>query len=389
MIKAKVYLRGAYGPGNLGDDVLMLCMLNILKRHFAPEDICVGVKDVDLAMKFDSQINWVPIKKPVLASLVIFGGGGQFFSFPHSQVKEISLVLRIKRMLKRVSLQTGPVDVITRLWFGLTGGVDKVFKYRKLAAFCVGLGPFDGSKEQTERAKDIVDRCDYISVRDATSLAYCRDFGYGGVSVFSDPSLCLDLWYEAHENRPKKLKNPGGYYSFVLRDWPYDKIGTNKIEIMLLAARLLLDKGEKVRIVSLYKERDAWLKGMAKGIDWCEWNPEKMRVSEFLSEFIENSRVIVSARAHGVWLPAVLGKPAIAIPIENKLREVHAMLGGGAMLSEATTPAEIVDDIYRFLDTEDELIENLHEIVVECDARVREGVLHFEEWLVKEKMELF
>jgi len=40
----KAYIRGAYGPGNLGDDVLLEVCINILRRHFKEENISVGVK---------------------------------------------------------------------------------------------------------------------------------------------------------------------------------------------------------------------------------------------------------------------------------------------------------------------------------------------------------
>ena len=49
-MKKTVYLRGAYGPGNLGDDVLLLCMINILKNKFCENDIFVGVENVFVSL---------------------------------------------------------------------------------------------------------------------------------------------------------------------------------------------------------------------------------------------------------------------------------------------------------------------------------------------------
>ena len=83
--KTKVYLRGAYGPGNLGDDVLLLCMIKILKKMFKGDEIAVSVNDTKVAKLLDNDVNWVPINSPVFSDIAILGGGGQFFSFKNSE----------------------------------------------------------------------------------------------------------------------------------------------------------------------------------------------------------------------------------------------------------------------------------------------------------------
>lgn len=72
---SKVYIREAYGPGNLGDDVLMLCVINILKKRFKESDIAVGVDHPQIARNFNPRIKWLHIKEPVKADLVVLGGG--------------------------------------------------------------------------------------------------------------------------------------------------------------------------------------------------------------------------------------------------------------------------------------------------------------------------
>lgn len=52
MRKFKCCLRGAYGPGNFGDDLLMISSLKILERLYNKDEICVTVYDIDTAKNF-------------------------------------------------------------------------------------------------------------------------------------------------------------------------------------------------------------------------------------------------------------------------------------------------------------------------------------------------
>nr|ELR9651707.1 polysaccharide pyruvyl transferase family protein [Escherichia coli] len=56
MKKNKIYIRGAYGPGNIGDDVLMLSVINIVKKVVPEKFISVGVEHPSLARKYNSNI---------------------------------------------------------------------------------------------------------------------------------------------------------------------------------------------------------------------------------------------------------------------------------------------------------------------------------------------
>ncbi|EPH2692800.1 polysaccharide pyruvyl transferase family protein [Klebsiella aerogenes] len=83
MKKNKIYIRGAYAPGNIGDDVLMLSVINIVKKVVPEKFISVGVEHPSLARKYNSNIDWIHIKKPISADVVVFGGGGNFFHLTH------------------------------------------------------------------------------------------------------------------------------------------------------------------------------------------------------------------------------------------------------------------------------------------------------------------
>lgn len=378
MKKVKVYLKGAYAPGNLGDDVLLVCMLNILKKHYRASEIFVGLDYPVLGKNIDPEIGWISSKEPVIAKVAVYGGGGQFFAFDTDKIRGASSSSIFNKIILSIKRQNGFLDALIRFVFGRIGDRNTVFKAERIAAFCVGVGPLDDSKK-TPAIKRTLSSIDYFSVRDKTSAGLVQSLGLSVDGVFADPSLDSDLWWD--KSLPLNVRSDDGYYSFVVRDWPYTNDGNNKIDLIVGAARHLKSKGCRVRIVSLFSNRDSHLRSKCEGLIWYEWDVSKESISSFLSNFISNSKVIVSSRAHGVWLPAVLGKSSIAIPIENKLVEVSNMLQGGVKLSSANNSLELVDEIRQFEASEDVFTEKLAAVNGVCKNQVREAVGSFDRWL--------
>ncbi|NWC96610.1 MULTISPECIES: polysaccharide pyruvyl transferase family protein [unclassified Pseudomonas] len=377
---SKVYIRGAYGPGNLGDDVLMLCVINILKKRFNESDIAVGVDHPQIAKNFNPRIQWLHIKAPVKADLVVLGGGGQFFSFI-PPAKEVTARKGIAaKMYKSIKAQTDLKSTLLRLYVGMRGGVDKIYFHRRLAAFCIGLGPFDGGGKQLDRAVSVINRCDYISVRDGTSQQHCNTFGKSDVEVYTDPSLLSELWISRKDLETGSLKK-GKYLSFILRDWPHDANGQQFIKAMVQAADELAKTGEQVRLVSLYKERDQHLIDKYHQYEWLCWDAAGDTPETFMAKLIVESDVIISARAHGVLLPASLGFPTIAVAIENKLKKVHEMLPQGTRLVSTPDPEVIKTTISEFRQSKAHMAEHLKQEIAQRSSLAQKAVDDFLKWV--------
>lgn len=379
-MNAKVYIRGAYGPGNLGDDMLMLCVINILKNRYLASDITVGVENPGLARKFNSHVNWLHIKQPINADLVVLGGGGQFFSFIPPVPAPPSLSLALSKTYHRIKAQADLKSLLLRLYVGARGGVDKIFFHRRLAAFCIGLGPFDGGGAPLSRAFNIINRCDYVSVRDKTSQQHCSTFGKPDVHVYTDPTLLSALWISKKElclSRPATNK----YLSFILRDWPHDSNGQAYITAMLRAAEACAKRGESVRLVSLFKARDQHLIDSYSNYEWLCWDPAVDSVEHFMATLVGESEVIISTRAHGVLLPAALGVPTIAVAIENKLKKVHEMLPRGTRLVSAPDSQIILKTIGEFRLAKEQMVECLQQEISVQSSVVQHSVDDFLNWL--------
>lgn len=377
---SKVYIRGAYGPGNLGDDILMLSVINILKMRFKESDIMVGVDHPETAKNFNPNIKWLHIKQPVRADLVVLGGGGQFFSFVPPAAQPTTPASGFEKLRRSIRAQTSIASTLTRLYVGLRGGIDKIYFHRRLAAFCIGLGPFDGGGKQLARASSIIGRCDYISVRDATSKTHCMTFGKPDTRVYTDPSLLRQLW-TAPEGVDLKGDSQPDYVSFILRDWPHDANGQAFIAAMVRTAKTCAERGEKIRFVSLYQERDQHLIDQYADFEWLCWNAADSTPEIFMRRLILESDVIISARAHGVLLPAALGYPTIAVEIENKLRKVHEMLPLGTKLVSAPDSTVMLDAIQELRRDKALMTEHVKREVSERAELAKQSVDDFLHWV--------
>lgn len=382
MKSSKAYIRGAYGPGNLGDDILMLCCINILKQRYAEQDIAVGVDNPQVARSLLPKIQWLHIKQPVKAELVVLGGGGQFFSFVPPEKSTPSLGEKLAKLTRRISIQTDLVSTLQRLYVGARGGVDKIYFHKRLAAFCIGLGPFDGGGQQQARAVEVINRCDYVSVRDGTSQKHCQSFGKQDVKVYTDPSLLSHLWVDKEKIKiASQIDKP--CLSLVLRDWPHDARGQAFTESLVRSADVLAARGERVRFVSLYKERDQHLIDRYNQHEWLCWDATEDSVEGFMEKFIGESEVIISSRAHGVLLPASLGYPTIAVEIENKLRKVHEMLPKGTLLVSQPDHEIIIQALSQFRQNKEQMVEHLKIEIADRAALVEKSVDDFLSWLDK------
>lgn len=349
MKKVKCYIRGAYGPGNIGDDILMISTYRSLRKVFSQNDIYIGVENTELGKKILPEANFLHIKKPFKADIVVLGGGGQFFSFTPPASKPKSLPSRVMSTLKK---QSGMLDTLTRLSLKARGAYDNLYFSNNVAAYCIGLGPFESEGKNLERTKKILPSLDYISVRESTSANLYKSFvPDGAAKVYTDPSFNRKLWINSQEQNPFSSSDDDdeeGFISFIVRDWPHSQQGQNHLTAMFDAASRLRNQGKKVRFICLFKDRDKHLVSRAPDFEWIFWDVEKTSPDAFIYDICQSSKAIVSARAHGVMLAAAFNTPTIAIEIEPKLNEIHKMLPTGTRLVSEPSADLIISEVLEF-----------------------------------------
>lgn len=353
----KVYVRGAYGPGNLGDDVLMLCMINILSKKFSTNDILVGVEDVEVAKKFCKDANFIHFKEPCKVDLIVYGGGGQFFSFNNegssADQEDFSFLNKLKLFLSR-NKNIG--DAAIRIFFSMLRANENLVLAKRVASYCIGVGPFQNEGKGFKRFLDFTGKAEFISVRDKTSANYVRRISSAEPKVFTDPTFNVEDWYSGEK---PVLGNSGEYITYVVRDWIFTQEGRRVIDVMIQHARLMQEKGKPVRLVSFHKNKDSVVLNKFSEFDWLVYDPAQTDITSFMFELIENSSALVSARAHGVWLPTILGCPVLAVGIEPKLYEVQKSLGAATMITAANSIQEFSIDFENYLEALSGLSKNI------------------------------
>lgn len=383
MKKFKVYLKGAYGPGNLGDDVLLICMINILKKHFQPSHIAIGVEDIKRASEIDSTVTWLNYKEPCKADILVYGGGGQFFSFldGNESADQVDKGI-LSKVYSFINENKNPVNAITRLAISRLGAIENLVLAKTVASYCIGVGPFETKGKGMDRLRKFIKVVDYCTVRDNTSKSHIVNEGIGGdeVLVYSDPSFDRYNWMPI--SKPSTADEEG-YISYIVRHWPYSPDGKLAIDVMIMHAKSMRSLGHKVRLVSLHPDKDKELIKREEGFEWLLYEVGNMGVEQFLDDLVGGSSLISSARAHGVWLATVLGFPVLSVGIENKLLEVHKSLSSCSEYTEAKSLDMFDTDFKKYEANFKSLSENI-EREIEANAHsAKKACFDFSKWLTR------
>ncbi|WP_273858902.1 polysaccharide pyruvyl transferase family protein [Photobacterium sp. GSS17] len=299
-MKKTIWIKGAYGPHNLGDDLLYsLIYKNIKNRLDDSYNIVVGVDDKKKARNINGDIEYKSSSQRIKSDFLILGGGGQFYSFNDSEYKFSN---KLKYYL--TSLFGGKIHHL--IYRKLNG--DNVIKK---AAFCVGVGPFHNPSYEINAVKKIAG-FDYFSVRDMNSYNLLESNNIE-VSKFTDPVFVLE---------PIKAKSSGDKIGIILRDWNKDEYGKNVIEKLKDLARELKNKNYNVEILLLSNNDTEIIDSRLKGIPVWTWNADE-DPEITVKKWNEKYNTIISSRAHGVLLGALAGCNVIVAPLERKLKNFH------------------------------------------------------------------
>jgi polysaccharide pyruvyl transferase WcaK-like protein len=359
--KYDVYIRGAYGPGNLGDDVLLSCMISILKNLVDEKQICIGVENLDLAKKFNPNVAFVNFKKPVKSKLLVYGGGGQFFSFKNSKKNDDKNNI-FKKTLHFINKNRNPIDALKRLLISINQkAIENLIIADSIASYSIGVGPFEIEGKGTDRFKSFFEKASFISLRDEKSIQLASSFNISEKKIIraADPSFIAEDWFK-ETLTDEKILTPIYDYSYIVREWPYSEEGQKLIMTMIDNCREKQKQGFKVRLVSLFSQYDLPLILKTTDLDWLIYDLNKVSMSAFINELINNTTYLISARAHGVWLPTILGHPVLAVGIENKLVQVQKSLPNCSMIVSACDSDVFSNAVSDFENKHDTLKKNIN-----------------------------
>ncbi|NVC48671.1 polysaccharide pyruvyl transferase family protein [Vibrio diabolicus] len=299
-MKKIVWIKGAYGPHNLGDDLLYtLIHRNISSRLGSKFEVVVGVDNINKAKRVNEKIKYKDSCQRVQCDYLVLGGGGQFYSFNNTDRSYLSKIkfyinsifnLKIHHLLLRKILRD---------------------KFSFKVGFCVGVGPFHNKNDKIQVVESIR-KFDYFSVRDSESEKLLQSHGISPF-YFTDPVFSLDAM---------KIKSKGDRIGIILRDWKKDSDGKNVIGKLESLAINLRERNHSIEIVLLSEHDKDMLSQELSSFPVWVWNADE-NPEGIVENWCERYNTIITTRAHGVLIGALAGCNVIVAPLESKLKNFH------------------------------------------------------------------
>ncbi|HMR81688.1 MAG TPA: polysaccharide pyruvyl transferase family protein [Niabella sp.] len=322
MSNKKILLKGYYGFGNLGDDLLFICNYNLLSRLFPESEI-----DVFTESHYADYLSILSSRQQAIIrsgntgsyDIIWHGGGGVFFDF--NEGGKLSLIMNKAILLVGSKIYTRAYTVSKRIL-----GKPEI-RYKKRIGFGIGVGGFTPSSKKFRHSICQLSSFDCLVVRDQESrksaLQVCPSLN---VLVATDIVFDKSLWKEflIKKNTANKTAKR---IAIILRDWIMSD-GYNYFEDVYSVAVKLKAKGLQVEFFAFDAHTDqAYISFFTeKGIDVHTWKPEAMKLASYIALLAEQD-LIITSRFHGAVVGACLGIPGICLNIEPKLEAVPEMLG--------------------------------------------------------------
>ncbi|MDH3708868.1 MAG: polysaccharide pyruvyl transferase family protein [Cyclobacteriaceae bacterium] len=309
----RILLRGYYGFGNLGDDILMLSSCEICRRHFPDAEIDIMTASSSagyvLSLTKHQVVKVVPLGSEPPAQLIIFGGGGVFYDYQKGNMAYRLLNATIKTM------GIGNWSRLLSFYRGLKGWEVNHRAWR--VGLGIGVGSFTSdSKKYYQKVAEMA-QFDWLLLRDTASYESIRALKLPlNLRPSTDLAFIKEYWMPEIET-PKDPLSVG----FVLKNWPSHP---EYLAECRLAAAQLTEKGFRVTVFLFEAVHDDALKDQFADYTVRIWDPHQMTLKGYLYHLAQQS-VVITSRAHGTILAGAFGIPAVCLGIEPKLKTIYKM----------------------------------------------------------------
>ena len=299
---------GYYGHGNFGDDLITVYVLSLICRTVSPERIFVRAPEGSYVEKWFPGVQCISDQQlrqstPQGIRKVIFGGGGLFYAFPPATFMSLWGLRKCK----------------ARQFLRMFG--ESRWRQFHTYALCIGVGPLEGIGAHWITRR-FLSTFEHISVRDTVSAELLSKLGIPNVRVVTDPVIGLMDIIQSRKQRNSKT------LGIVVRSWSRSPNVAGLFFSLQSAAQNLRKLGWKVQFISFQPQSDTEVIQLLRNKDENVrgWMPEKETISDFCM-YLSGFQVLVTMRAHGVFVSSLLGGIPIAVRIEPKLEISAATCG--------------------------------------------------------------
>ncbi len=308
-----IILKGWYGQKNLGDDLLLDAVVEVLEcknvRLMLWCKPAKYVKNQFPRIKTLGLINRVILGRAVL----IYGGGTQFFSYIGQHKQRIQLRYIAKLLMSPSRIFRLPFSIWNLLVArAITKSVSR--SVISTGALAVGVGPFKGKEEDISAQVLELRNIDWIYPRDDLSLSECKvrkveTFGLGSDMVFLSSKLVFNT-----KPYPAKRK-----ILIIPRQTVVDSNWSAWSDSMVKWGSQLRALGYDVTVLSFCEDDRVETEKIARLCDgqYWHWEPSNKSIEDVIRVF-SDSHAVISARYHGALLSAIAFKNTAILGLEDK-----------------------------------------------------------------------
>jgi polysaccharide pyruvyl transferase WcaK-like protein len=332
-------LIGYYGRENFGDDILFKVAHSILREH--RPDARIGVLGSDAA--YLDHLAGEPVSRVAYGPgktyrIIVHGGGGTFFDF------DPQLLSRKLRNFGLLAAGAKSFVAGERLLRKLIGKPSD--RGSRRVGLGIGVGTYTAGSTRLLRALPTLSEFDLLWVRDPRSIENLDRLGLIVPTVLgSDLAFLHERWRPATLRvQPPRDDSARRRIAIILRDWPRRGMAETAYRLRALLDDLKADFD--FTLVSLNPAADAAVIETFRDFEVHQWSPESEPLDAFLGHVVGHDAVL-SSRAHGAICGACLGLPTLILPIEPKLRAVHALLPRASRLFDGPFTSNALRDALR------------------------------------------
>jgi len=344
-----ILLKGYYGFGNFGDDLLMLISYRMLKEKYPNSAITIyannneNLKEFNNEPKYNNYIFNILGEKVDLIDwtirahfdLVVEGGGGTYFDDKDSGW----LYYLRNRLIGGISFA-----ILKKIDANLRKIAKRKRKitYNRRVALGIGIGPFSKSAKNLYSCLIELISSDACMVRDESSFNLIGNLKY--THLGSDLAFCTNYWNDLFDQ--SAIHKPSKTIGFILK-------GDNTtFEQRILELALRLKKtGWKVRFFAF---DDAIDKGY---IDECKklfsvdiWLPHSISLKKYISK-LQKCSILLTERAHGAIVGSIIGCVPYFITPSFKVNQIlsffkNTNLNNSMLLNEELN-VQLINSLYE------------------------------------------